>query len=75
MNGRYLTGSWLPRQIVEDKHVLNLAPDLPSGEYHIVVGMYELDTGLRLAVRGRDGDVPDKAIPLDPVLQLGDRSE
>jgi hypothetical protein len=75
VNGRYLTGSWLPRQIVEDKHVLNLVPDLPSGEYHLVVGMYDLETGARLAVRGRHGDVPNKAILLDAVLQLGDRSE
>jgi hypothetical protein len=47
-----------------------LAPNLPTGEYRIAVGMYELDTGRRLEVKGKNGDVPDDAILLEPMLQV-----
>ncbi len=70
VNGRYPTGSWLPTQVVEDETVLTLAPDLPPGEYRIAVGMYELETGQRLEVKGKDGTVPDNAIPLKPLLKV-----
>jgi hypothetical protein len=32
--------------------------------------MYELDTGRRLEVKGKNGDVPDDAILLEPILQV-----
>ena len=70
VNGRYPTRSWLPAQVVEDETVLKLAPDLPPGEYRIAVGMYELETGQRLEVKGKNGAVPDNAILLEPVLQV-----
>jgi hypothetical protein len=71
VNGRYPTHGWLPGQVVEDKTVLALAPDLPNGEYRIAVGMYELETGQRLKVKGKNGSVPGNAILLEPVLQVG----
>jgi hypothetical protein len=70
MNGRYPTHSWLPNQIIEDETVLVLGPDLLPGEYRISVGMYELETGQRLGVKGGEGTVPDNAILLEPVLQV-----
>jgi hypothetical protein len=75
MNGRYPTNNWLSGQVVKDKPILPLPPDLPPGEYHIAVGMYELATGERLTVRGKEGNVPNNAILLEPVLQLGDNGE
>jgi hypothetical protein len=71
LNGRYPTQNWLPHQIVEDKISLPLALDLPPGEYHIEVGMYELGSGQRLAVSSKGGEVPNGAIPLEPALRLG----
>jgi hypothetical protein len=75
LNGRYPTHNWLPDQIVEDRISLPLAPDLPPGEYHIAVGMYELSSGQRLAVSSKDGDVLNDAIPLEPALRLGTYSQ
>ncbi len=72
VNGRYPTRSWLPGQVVEDPTILTLAPDLPPGEYHIAVGMYELETGRRLEVKRKGGeDVPDDVILLEPVFKVG----
>ena len=70
VNGQYPTSNWLPGQLVLDQTVLMLAPNLPTGEYRIAVGMYELDTGRRLEVKGKNGDVPDDAILLEPILQV-----
>jgi hypothetical protein len=70
MNGRYPTRSWLPNQIVEDETVLTLGANLLPGEYRISVGMYELETGERLEVKGRDGNMPGNAILLEPVLKV-----
>jgi hypothetical protein len=70
VNGRYPTHSWLPNQIVQDETVLVLDSDLQPGAYRISVGMYELETGRRLEVKGREGTVPNNAILLGPVLQV-----
>jgi hypothetical protein len=71
LNGRYPTHNWLPYQVIQDKIALGLGPELPPGEYQILVGMYDLATGQRLAVSSANGSVPDNAIPLKPVLRLG----
>ena len=39
---------WAPGQIVADRHLLKLSPDMLPGEYLIAVGMYEPDLNLRL---------------------------
>jgi hypothetical protein len=70
MNGRYPTGSWLPNQIVEDKTTLSLGADLLPEEYRIAVGMYELETGERLEVKGGDEALPGNAILLRPILRV-----
>jgi hypothetical protein len=72
MNGRYPTQNWLAHQIIEDHIDLPLTPDLPPGEYRIVVGMYEPTTGQRLMVRSDEGPLPNNVIPLEPALRLGD---
>lgn len=40
--------SWPPGQIVPDRHLIKLPPDIPPGTYSLVVGMYEPDLNLRL---------------------------
>jgi hypothetical protein len=40
--------TWLPGETVLDRHLLKLPPDLPPGDYTLVVGMYEPDLNLRL---------------------------
>jgi hypothetical protein len=72
VSGRYPTSGWLPGQIVLDQTTLTLDPNLPIGQYWIAVGMYELDTGRRLEVKGRNGEVVGDAIVLEPILQLAE---
>ncbi len=42
------TNSWEPNELVLDRHLLHLPPDMPPGEYTMIVGMYEPDLNLRL---------------------------
>ncbi|MFN8459552.1 MAG: hypothetical protein U0401_33715 [Anaerolineae bacterium] len=42
------TNSWPPGATILDRHLLKLAPDLPPGDYTLLVGMYEPDLNLRL---------------------------
>ncbi|MCA9980059.1 MAG: hypothetical protein KDD89_04485, partial [Anaerolineales bacterium] len=44
------TTSWLPGEFITDLHTLNLPPDLPAGEYRLLVGLYEPVSGERLGV-------------------------
>ncbi len=49
--GRYPTSLWAPGEIIRDELVLPL-DSLPSGEYTLIVGLYELDSDARLTVPG-----------------------
>jgi hypothetical protein len=55
MNGRYLTLAWQPNSLIADEHPLTLPTDLPPGRYHLSVGLYLLETGVRLPVTAADG--------------------
>jgi 4-amino-4-deoxy-L-arabinose transferase-like glycosyltransferase len=59
-NGRpacqlYPTSEWRPYQLIPDPHQINISPDTPPGEYAILVGMYQPDTGIRLDVLDKAG--------------------
>jgi hypothetical protein len=43
------TTAWRPGVIIPDEYTLPVAPEAPPGNYELEVGMYELDTGQRLA--------------------------
>jgi hypothetical protein len=45
----YPTGAWRPGDYVRDEHPLTLPADLPRGDYRLVAGFYEPDTGERLS--------------------------
>ncbi len=47
---------WQVGEYVTDAHLLGLKPDLAPGEYHLVAGMYDTETGQRLLVAS-GGDV------------------
>ena len=50
--GGYSTDRWVEGEVVTDTHVLALPPDLPSGDYHLRVGLYDPITGRRLPAAG-----------------------
>jgi hypothetical protein len=59
----YPTPRWEPREVVRDPHRVQLPANLPPGTYPLLVGMYRLVDGERLAVDGRT----DNAIPLTEI--------
>jgi hypothetical protein len=61
------TPTWLPNQVIVDTHHLPLPPDLPPGEYRLIVGMYDPE-GNRLLMRSPAGyPFEDSAVPLTAV--------
>ena len=44
------TTRWRPGEIIADRHVIALPPDLPPGEYGLRAGMYQLDPLRNLTV-------------------------
>ncbi|MBE7549491.1 MAG: hypothetical protein HS126_00235 [Anaerolineales bacterium] len=51
LNGAYPTSLWDPGEIIADTITIPL-PDLPAGTYQLVAGLYDFNTGLRLAAPG-----------------------
>jgi hypothetical protein len=63
--GRYPMTSWDVGQQVVDRYELALRSGAPSGQYRLVVGVYQLATGQRLpAVAGDGTRLPGDAVPL-----------
>jgi hypothetical protein len=60
------TTAWPVGELVDDLRRVPVSPDVDAGTYRIALGMYELQTGDRLPVRGPDAEpVPDGAVVLD----------
>jgi hypothetical protein len=49
-DGILITTTWAPGEYVRDVHPLALPPDLPAGDYHLIIGMYVPESGERLPV-------------------------
>lgn len=48
LGGRWPTSLWLPGVALDDAHTVPLPPDLPPGTYHLRVGLYDPESGMRL---------------------------
>ncbi|MGH2592699.1 MAG: hypothetical protein ACRDGG_04230, partial [Anaerolineae bacterium] len=48
VNGSRPTTGWLPREVITDQYIIALPGELPAGQYQIVVGLYDSETGARL---------------------------
>jgi hypothetical protein len=46
------TDDWLPGDWALDERTLTLPADTPPGEYRLIVGLYEADSGARLRLSG-----------------------
>jgi hypothetical protein len=65
VSGDYPTHLWSIEEIVEDTHHLNLPGELPSGDYQLLVGLYQLETLQRLpAFDAQSQRVRNDTIPL-----------
>jgi hypothetical protein len=52
VNGLLPTSGWEVGDIIQDRYIIPLGPELPPGKYQLEIGMYQLETGQRLKVRG-----------------------
>lgn len=52
-------GVWDAGQTVLDRHGLFIPYGTPPGDYHLIVGLYEAATGVRLPVIGSETPAPD----------------
>jgi hypothetical protein len=50
--GFYPTHVWDPGEVVVDEHAVAIQAGTPPGTYQLVVGLYRLSTGQRLATAG-----------------------
>ena len=48
--GTFPTTGWLPGEYIADEYAIPVAQNAPPGDYQIEIGMYDPDTGQRLAV-------------------------
>jgi hypothetical protein len=55
LKGSWPTSRWVQGEVVVDRHVLAVPPNLPPGLYNLIAGLYRPDTGQRLLTAdGRD---------------------
>jgi 4-amino-4-deoxy-L-arabinose transferase-like glycosyltransferase len=60
--GQWPTSRWQPGQKFVDKFVIEVSEGAPSGEYAMLVGLYDLGSGQRMPVMVGGDRVPDDAI-------------
>ncbi|HHX42879.1 MAG TPA: hypothetical protein GX714_02660, partial [Chloroflexi bacterium] len=67
-DGGYPTTQWLVGDVLVDRHVLPIDGEAPAGSYRIEVGLYTVEDGNRLEVRGPHGeDWGDRILLATPV--------
>ncbi len=65
--GQWPTTGWMQNEIIPDEHILIVPADAPPGNYRLITGMYQLETGKRLtAAAGNDTPLGD-FIPLTEI--------
>jgi mannosyltransferase len=67
--GAMLTTTWPPGQTIADNYGVLISHGTPPGEYRVQVGMYALDSGMRLPIR-RAGQSPSDSLVLDSIRIL-----
>jgi hypothetical protein len=71
--GRYPTTYWQRQDPVLDRYELTLRDGAPPGQYQLLVGMYDLQTGQRLRAIDAEGNrLQNDAIALETLLVQGD---
>jgi hypothetical protein len=72
--GRYPTTAWTVDDRVVDRYDLATVEDAPAGTYRLLVGLYDLSTGERLAAIDENGQrFPDDAIYLSSIEIVRER--
>ena len=71
VNGLLPTSAWKAGEIIQDRYIIPLNPDLPPGEYQLEIGMYQLETGQRLPIVNGERQVVDGRVPLKEITVKG----
>jgi hypothetical protein len=71
LNSLWPTSRWQPSQPLADPYTIQLSPAAPPGQYQLLVGMYQAQTGERLPVTQQGQPVPDNAIILATIEVSG----
>ncbi|MFQ5421193.1 MAG: hypothetical protein ACE5EY_12625, partial [Anaerolineae bacterium] len=58
------TTRWEPGQVIPDTHLIDIPPDAPTGPVTLLVGMYNLETLVRLPILATGSD----AVPLAEIV-------
>ncbi len=63
VQGTRPTSQWQPNERITDPYIVQLDPDVPSGDYRLLIGIYLLGNGRRLPVLNGEGTpINDKFI-------------
>ena len=71
-SGKYPTSVWDAGEVIDDLHTLSLAPDLPAGQYKIVLGLYDPATGQRVQTVDENGKLLGDLVMISGLLQEGE---
>ncbi|HID62228.1 MAG TPA: hypothetical protein EYP49_05735 [Anaerolineae bacterium] len=66
-DGTLPTTGWLPGEVIADHYDVSIQPDAPPGLYVIEIGMYQAETGQRLPIINRKGQVVGDRVLLGEV--------
>ena len=69
-DGGYPTSLWDPGEIIRDTIQVPLTPETPSGQYEIVVGLYDFASGRRLLVLDNQGEPISDHIRLEKEIVI-----
>ncbi len=56
VGGAKPTTQWVPREVLTDRQGLSIPLNIPPGQYHIEVGLYDVHSGLRLPLLDDNGN-------------------
>ena len=65
-SGAYPTSFWDPGEVVSDEHIITIPSDAAAGRYHVVLGLYQLESGERLPVLNQ----PESEITLPVTVEV-----
>ena len=66
--GAFPTTGWRPGEVITDQCQVPLPGDTPAGTYTFVIGMYDIETGLRLAAADAEGaPLPNNSVSIGQV--------
>lgn len=65
LDGYWPTSRWLAEQKFIDKFIIPINVNAPPGDYKLLVGLYDLNTGQRAPARFNQQRLPDDAVVLD----------